>query len=276
MTRSLLERDGRILELRMRRVEPEITTAEAQSMGISQRISSFTTRFDRTNRPRVNNIHLIARAVDGVLLAPGETFSLNERVGRRTAERGYQAAPAIINGRLVPSLGGGICQLATTMFNTIFESGLPITERRSHSFYIASYPRGRDAAMAWGGPDLKFKNDTTNWLLIDTSYTSSSVTVAIFGTNPGYTVTGETSAWTDVRPFTVREVPDSLLPMSSRRIEQSGANGGTVVVTREVHAGGELIRRDTFRSTYRPKEQIVRVGTRPMPSLESTVATPGP
>lgn len=270
MTRALTEGTTRTVEIRMMRIEPEITTQEAQGMGIRDEISTFTTRFDRNNRPRVNNIHTIANAVDGALLAPGAVFSLNERAGRRTTERGYQKAPAIVNGQLVPSLGGGICQFGTTMFNTIFESGLPVVERRNHSLFFSTYPKGRDATLAWGGPDLRFKNDTPNWILIDTSYTSSSVTVTFYGTDPGYAVTSDTGPWTNVVPYRTREVTDSTLPYGARRIEQRGANGGTVVVRRYVRKDGQLIREDSFRSTYRPKEEIVRVGTIPP---ASTVAT---
>lgn len=271
MTRALTEGTTRTVEIRMMRIEPEITTQEAEGMGIKDEIATFTTRFDRSNRPRVNNIHTIADAVDGALLAPGAVFSLNERVGRRTAERGYQEAPAIVNGRLVPSLGGGICQFGTTLFNTIFESGLPVVERRNHSLFISAYPKGRDATLAWGGPDLRFKNDTPNWVLIDTSYTSSSVTVTFYGTDPGYTVTSDTSPWSNVVPYRTREVTDATLPLAARRIEQQGVNGGTVVVRRYVRKNGQMIREDSFRSVYRPKEEIVRVGTRPP---ASTVATP--
>lgn len=274
MTRVLTEGQNRNVELRMTRIEPEITTQEAQTMGITDRIATYTTRFDRSNRPRVNNIHLIADAVDGALLAPGETFSLNQRVGRRTAERGYQEAPAIINGRLVPSLGGGICQFGTTMFNTIFESGLPVVERRNHSFFISAYPPGRDATLAWGGPDLRFKNDTTNWILIDTAYTASSVTVSLYGTDPGIDVTSETSPWRDVKPYPVRETPDPTLPLGSRRVEQAGAKGGSVVVQRFVKKDGVTVRTDSFRSVYRPKEEIVRVGTKPPVSLPATPSVP--
>ncbi len=274
MTRVLTDGQSRQVELRMTKIEPDITTQEAQAMGITDRFATYTTRFDRSNRPRVNNIHLIADSVDGVLLAPGETFSLNQRVGQRTAERGYQEAPAIINGRLVPSLGGGICQFGTTMFNTIFESGLPVIERRNHSFFISAYPPGRDATLAWGGPDLRFKNDTPNWILIDTAHTASSVTVNLYGTDPGFDVTSETSPWRDAKPYPVRETPDPTLPIGSRRVEQAGAKGGSVVVQRFVKRGGQVLRTDTFRSVYRPKEEIVRVGTKPPVSSPATSTTP--
>ncbi|MDP2400891.1 MAG: VanW family protein, partial [Actinomycetota bacterium] len=124
MTRVLKTDGERVVELRTQRVEPEITTEDAQNMGIRERIGTYTTTYASGNRPRVNNIHILADAIDGTLLAPGATFSFNEAVGPRTAAKGYQEANAIVNGRLVPQLGGGICQFGTTIFNTVFESGL--------------------------------------------------------------------------------------------------------------------------------------------------------
>ncbi len=272
LTRVLTTTDTRIAELRTRRIEPEITTEDAQAMGIRERIATYTTHYSSTNRPRVNNIHTLSDALHGTLVPPGGVFSFNETIGQRTAAKGYQEAPAIIGGRLVPSLGGGICQVGTTIFNTVFESGLPVVERRAHSFYISSYPNGRDAAVAWGGPDFKFKNDTDHWVFIATSYTNSSVTVSLYGTDPGYTVTSSVGSFTDVVPYTVRETDDPQLALGTRIVEDKGVNGRRIVVKRVVRKGGSVVREDTFTSVYRPKDEIVRVGTKVDESVVTTQA----
>jgi vancomycin resistance protein YoaR len=191
-------------------------------MGVKERIATYTTTYLSTNRPRVSNIHTLTDALEGTLVAPGATFSFNETIGPRTAAKGYEEAPAIIGGRLVPSLGGGICQVATTLFNTVFESGLPVVERRNHSFYISSYPKGRDATVSWGGVDFKFKNDTDHWIYIATAYTNSSVTISLYGTDPGYEVRGVTGEFTDIRPFPVNEVKDDTMASGTRVVEDSG------------------------------------------------------
>ena len=121
-----------------------------------------------------------------------------------------------MNGKLVPQLGGGICQVGTTIFNAAFESGLPITERRNHSFYISHYPKGRDATVSWGGPDFKFKNTTDDWVLVSVSYTDSSITIALYGTDPGYDVDSETSAWRNVKPYPTEEIKDPKMLVGSR------------------------------------------------------------
>lgn len=257
-------------ELTMGRVAPEITTELAQNMGIVERLSTFTTDYASSNKPRVNNIHTLADALDGTLIPPAGTFSFNGTIGQRTAEKGYQEANAIVNGKLVPQLGGGICQIGTTIFNTVFFSGLPVVERKNHSQYISHYPTGRDATVSWGGPDFKFQNDTPNWVLVATGYTNSTVTISLYGTKPGYEVTYDTGPWTDVKDPVVREVPDPALPAGSRVIEERGVSGRTIVVVRHVMKNGTEIRTDTFKSVYKPAEEVVRVGTNTGSVLSTT------
>jgi len=272
---ALVGGQERRVELAMRRVEPALTTEEAKELGIKERLATFTTEYSASNKPRVNNIHTLADALDGTLLAPGETFSFNGTIGERTAAKGYQEAPAIVNGKLVPQLGGGICQVNTTLFNTVFFSGLPVVERHNHSQYISHYPKGRDATVSWGGPDFKFSNDTEHWILIATGYTNSSVTISLYGTDPGYKVTYETGPFTNLRNPPVREVEDPTLPEGTRVIDERGVSGRTIVVTRVVTKNGAEIRRDTFKSVYRATEEVVRVGTKPV-AAPSTPATSTP
>lgn len=264
------EGQPRVVELRTHKTEPKLTTAAARAMNIKQRISTFTTTYSAGNRPRVNNIHLLGDALDGKLIGPGETFSFNGAIGQRTAAKGYQEANAIVDGKLVPQLGGGICQVGTTLFNTVFLSGLPVLERHNHSFYISHYPKGRDATVSWGGPDLKFKNDTDNWMLIAVSYTSGSITISLYGTDPDYEVTSKTSPFTNIRPFPTEKTKDPTLVEGKTVVEDPGITGRRCTVTRTVSKDGDVIRVDTFKSVYRPKVEIVRVGTKPKPSKPTT------
>lgn len=263
MTSVLKGTGERTVALLTQRVQPKITTEVAKGMGIKERISTYTTTYDASNKPRVNNIHTLADAIDGALIPPGGTFSFNGTVGPRTAAKGYREAPAIVNGELVPQLGGGICQVGTTVFNAVFESGLPVAERQNHSLYISHYPTGRDAAVSWGGPDLKFRNDTATWVLLAAGYSNSSLTVSLYGTDPGYDVTSATGPWTNIKPHAVKEVKNPALPLGKRVIETSGADGRTILVTRTVTKNGALVREDTFKSVYKPETEVVRVGTGP-------------
>ena len=177
-----------------------------------------------------------------------------------------------MNGKLVPQLGGGICQVGTTLFNAVFVSGLPVVERHNHSFYISHYPKGRDATVSWGGPDLKFKNDTDDWVLISVSYTSSSITISLYGTDPGYEVDLE-----DERVLQRAPVPDRedrrtrRSPRASRSIEDARRRRARrAPSTRTVKKDGKVVRTDTFTSVYRPKVEVVRVGTKPTASKDTT------
>lgn len=260
MGRTLEAAEERVAPLRLMQVQPRRTTEQAERMGVRERIGHYTTMYASGARSRVNNIHLLARTIDGELVGPGETFSLNGAVGPRTAAKGYKEAPAIVNGRLLPQLGGGICQVGTTVFNSVFFAGLPVVERRNHSFYISHYPVGRDATVSWGGPDLKFRNDTGHWLMIDTYYTSSSLSIDLYGTDPGLEVSYTTSDWSDARPFVSVTKTDPSLPAGVKVIEDGGVRGGEVTVVRKVTKDGRLVRKDAFVSRYRPKDEIVRIG----------------
>jgi hypothetical protein len=159
-------------------------------------IGTFTTYYP-AGQSRVTNIHLIADAADGAVVMPGETWSLNEHVGQRTTAKGYVAAGAIINGELYccdhpANIGGGTSQFATTLYNAVFFAGLDDVDHHPHSIYFSRYPLGREATLGWPGPDVKFRNDTLIPVTIDTSHTSTSVTVRIIGANGRREVTGYT------------------------------------------------------------------------------------
>lgn len=253
---------NKVVEVNTTTVKPEVTTAKAKKMGIKERISTYTTTFAASNKPRVANIQLLAKSLDNTLLAPGETFSFNGTVGERTAEKGYQEAGAIVNGELVNQLGGGICQVNTTLFNAVLLSGLPINQRFNHSYYIDHYPLGRDATVSWGGPDFKFTNDLDTWVLLSTSSTSNSVTISVYGTDPDFSVGLSTSEWMTRKDYATKEVKDATLKKGTRIVESAGVKGGKVVLTRTVRKDGKVIREDSFTSNYVPKNEIVRVGTK--------------
>jgi len=154
----------------------ERTTEEARAMGITDLISSYTTQYGGVSN-RLHNVRLVARLIDDTLIPPGATFSFNATTGERNAAKGFLEAPVIINGELQTGLGGGVCQVSTTVFNTAFEAGLKIVERTNHALYIGHYPQGRDATVDYPTLDLKFVNDTGRWLLLRTFVSSSSLTV---------------------------------------------------------------------------------------------------
>src|SRR5205807_9847199 len=152
------------------------TTKDAQAMGIDHIASSYTTYFGGVPN-RIHNVQLVAHLIDGALVAPGKTFSFNETTGARTQDKGFEIAPVIINGEVQNALGGGVCQVSTTVFNAAYEEGLDITARTNHALYISHYPQGRDATVDYPGTDLRFVNDTGKWLLLRPFVSSTALTV---------------------------------------------------------------------------------------------------
>jgi vancomycin resistance protein YoaR len=241
----------RTAPLALRAVPPARTTAEAQALGISRRISTFTTDMGTSSSNRIHNVHLMADYIDGTIVRPGQTFSFNRAVGPRTEERGFREGQMIIGSLLVPSIGGGVCQTATTLFNNAFELGLPITERHNHSFYISHYPLGRDATVSWGGPDFGFMNDLEHAILIKTSYTDSTLTFSFYGTEQGRRVQASTGPKLNWRQPETSYALDPYAPRGSvRTVAGSNQAGFDVTVTRTVREGRKVVRRDTFTSVY--------------------------
>jgi vancomycin resistance protein YoaR len=189
--------DRHTIELPTQRVEPAVSAQGARRVRFL--IGTFTTHYV-PGQPRVTNIRQIARDVDGTIVAPGARFSLNATAGERTTERGYVKAPFIADGRIVPSIGGGVSQLSTTLYNAAYFAGLRIDAHRPHSFFIDRYPAGREATLNYPDIDLTWTNDTAAAVLVRTSSDESSVTVSLYGDNGGRRVrarSGERVALTD-------------------------------------------------------------------------------
>ncbi|MCU1496217.1 MAG: hypothetical protein JWM47_170 [Acidimicrobiales bacterium] len=203
--------------------EPVGTTTEWN--GIAQ-VKSFTTYYPANGGGRVTNIHRIADLVRGTLVKPGETFSINDTVGQRTAAKGFVMAGAIANGTHVEEIGGGVSQFATTMFNAAYFAGLDITTYQAHSEHFTRYPRGREATMGYPNPDMAWKNDTPHGILVWTSWTASSVTVTLYSTQHAY---GEQTGSSESR----------------------SGNCTTVTTERTIHYPAGKTAVDTFRARYR-------------------------
>ena len=232
-------------------VEPKFSTGDARALGIKRQISTYTTDMGLSSANRIHNVHLMADYIDGTIIKPGQIFSFNKVVGPRTPERGFLEGQMILGSLLVPAIGGGVCQTATTLFNNAFEAGLPIVERHNHSWYISHYPIGRDATVSWGGPDLKFRNDLGHAILIKTAYTDSTLTFSFYGTPQGRRVTARTGPQTNFRAPQPGYAYDPSAPRGSvRTVAGSHAQGFDITVYRRVYEHGRLIRKDSFTSHY--------------------------
>jgi len=247
------------------RAEPKVTTSDALALGMRREVSSFTTYFNPADSARGNNIRQVAKLLDGTIVHPGETFSFNGTVGPRTKAAGFDEAPVIVGGLLTPGVGGGICQVSTTLFNAVFLAGLPVEERKPHSFYIDHYPLGRDATVSYGTVDFKFRNDSDRPLLISAQAGENSVEITLAASSWERTVEYQTQAPERLRePRTTASNPRRLRDpslASGEQVLENGVPGREVTVTRVVKdLEGKVLLRDEFPSVYAPKDYVLRIG----------------
>jgi vancomycin resistance protein YoaR len=246
-------------------VKPNRTTAQARALGITARIGRYETIYGGDPN-RIHNVQLVAHLVDGKLIAPGATFSFNHATGARTADKGFREAPVIINGELTTGLGGGVCQVSTTVFNAAYEAGLNITERTNHALYISHYPQGRDATVNYPDVDLKFVNDTKHWILLRTYVGSYSLDVELYGAPLHRRVVSETRPLEETGGAPLERVPDPTMYIGSNVVEESGEPSRSTSVRRRVYtANGRLLYDNTWYSSYRGEPRMVRVGTKHRP-----------
>ncbi|MBO4365657.1 MAG: VanW family protein [Eggerthellaceae bacterium] len=245
-------------------VPSQMRLNEALNAGVISVIGEYTTEYTPGAAERNHNIHLAADLLDNsIAKANGGIWSFNETAGECNEEKGFQAAGSIVGSQLTDEIGGGICQVGTTVFNAVYEVGLPIVERHNHSMYISSYPAGRDAAISWPDLDLQWKNETSSDILLKTSYTDSSLTVTLYGISPGYTVTTETGSWEQGATYNTVYLYDEEYAAGYSYVRSYGSDGQSISVTRTVtDRSGDVVHEDTFVSVYEPtNEVIVRGGT---------------
>ncbi len=254
VTRPSGEREGWIEAVAER---PEVTTKQARGWQIEERVSTFTTYYPHADY-RNTNIGRAGEIVDGTILEPGETFSLNGTVGERTRENGFTEGFVISDGILVEDLGGGVSQMATTLFNAAFFAGLEDVEHKPHSFYIDRYPVGREATVAWGAVDLRFRNDTDHGVLIDTSVTPSTpstsgvVTVSMWSTKTWDITTRTSDRYNFTEPDTRRLDTADCYP-------NEGYGGFDVDVWRYFRRPGSdaLVKQEKLSTTYIPSDTVI-------------------
>jgi vancomycin resistance protein YoaR len=263
---------GRTAVLAVEPTQPPRTTEEAKRMGITGVVSSYTTSYGGTPG-RLHNVQLVAQLIDDTLIPPGKTFSFNATTGERTPEKGFQTAPVIINGELQNGIGGGVCQVSTTVFNAAFEAGLSIEERTNHALYISHYPLGRDATVDYPSLDLKFKNDTGRWLLLRTFVGSGSLTVNLYGTPQHRRVESFAAPLVTIGPVPVQELKDPALAKGKRVVDVYGSPPRSTSVHRVVYGpNGKVMYDSTWSSRYVGEPSVVRVGTKPPPKKKKPKA----
>ncbi|MGW3791115.1 VanW family protein, partial [Micromonospora arida] len=245
--------EGREVTGELTPTPPELTGEKLAGLGIKERVSTFTTRFTGgMASSRSQNIATIARKVDGTVVLPGKTFSLNGHTGERGYAQGYRDAPVILDGKLVPGVGGGTSQFTTTLFNATYYAGLQDVEHKPHSYWFDRYPAVIESTIFWPDLDFKFRNNTEYGVLIDTSYTSSTITVSIWSTKI------YDSVKTEYGPRRNITTPKQIhLAPGPSCIETNGINGFTQDAFRVIKKGGVVVKREKFTWRYDAEPRYV-------------------
>jgi vancomycin resistance protein YoaR len=255
---------NRVAAIVVAEFEPRLTTAEAQALRVERQLASYSTLYAGT-ADRINNLQLAIEILDGARIAPGETWSFNEFVGPRTAERGFRSAPVIMDGKYEEGIGGGVSQVATTVFNAAWEAGIKIGERHAHALYISRYPDGRDATVNYPDVDLKLINDTPRWIVLKGSYDESGIVVRLLGGGPERRVESVAGELKVTGPPETEREPDPTLYVGDRLVEFAGEPSREIRVERIVYQGGDVLYRESWYTHYQDEAKIVRTGTKPRP-----------
>jgi vancomycin resistance protein YoaR len=252
-------------------VEPKIIVDDLVNTGIHEMVSSYTTTFNSGDVNRTDNIKLAALRANGTLLHPGTIFSFNEIVGPREKEYGFKEALEIVDGEFVPGIGGGICQVSSTLYNAVLLANLKIVERYNHSKPLSYVPLGRDATVAYNALDFKFINNTTEPLLVVAEVEGNKLVVGILGNRPlKEAVEIKHENQEKILPTIVKK-EDANLYLGETRVDQEGSPGYKVTTVRVVWLKGRQILREVLsKDVYLGEDTIVKVGTKTPPSMEKT------
>lgn len=250
--------DQRIAEVPVKRAKPELSTKDVKALGVKEVVGEYSTEFPYSSSNYRNvNIGRAAELINGTLLEPGETFSLNGIVGERTEANGFTTGLVIKGGRLREELGGGVSQIATTTYNAAFFAGMQDVEHHPHGFYISRYPVGREATVYWGSLDLRWKNTTPHGVYVQayrnlaSPSANGSVTVRLWSTKY-YEVRDKISdRYNIVEPETIRDDQPGCVD------QPDGVAGFDVDVFRWIYRKGELVDEEKDHVTYAPEDKII-------------------
>lgn len=248
------------IQIPMREQLPDVTQDMLKSQGVSRKIAEYTTTFPGSVAGRVHNIQVTAAAIHDKLLAPGERFDYSTIIRATEQKAGYREAPVIFNGKLVPGIGGGICQVSTTLYNAVLLAGLQVNERRNHSLPVSYVPLGLDATYANGYINFMFTNNSGHYILIRTETDDSRVTVKLFGTIPesvAYAI--ETNVLQTLEP-SVKYVRNPTLPAGEQSVLQQGKPGYVVESFRIRKENGVVVSKELLsKDKYEPQPTLIAV-----------------
>ena len=250
----------------------EHTTADIGAEAFPDVLADFATKYEASNKNRTTNLALAVNKINGVVLMPGEEFSYNKVVGERTIEAGYKEAKIYSNGQVIDGLGGGICQVSSTLYNSVLLSNLEITERHNHQFTTSYVAAGRDATVAWGAKDFKFVNNRKYPIKIEASVKNGICKISIYGVKEEieYNVDIEVEQ-ISVKPYSTKYEENPDLDVGVEKIKQNGTNGRVTATYKVLSRNGMIVSRTLLsKDNYNAIQKIVIKGTKVAESSDNT------
>lgn len=262
--KKILEEDKEQYEIPLTITKPKVTTSQIGSEAFPDLLSTYSTRYDASNINRSTNLRIACQKINDKVVLPGETFSYNKTLGERTAAAGYKNAKVYENGQVVDGIGGGICQISSTLYNSVLMANMKATERRNHMFVTSYTPAGRDATVVYGITDFKFKNTRTYAIKIKASCSNGIATVSIYGIKEEneYKVSFSTKTISTI-PYTIKYIDDNTLTAGKEKVSQLGANGVITETYIIKSLNGKVVSTELLsKDTYNAMQRIILRGTK--------------
>ncbi len=273
--KKLLEEEKQEYEIPLKYTSPEKTTHDIGTEAFPDLISRFSTKYDVTLRNRTTNLELASNKINGYVLLPGEEFSYNKVVGERTIAAGYKEAAMYSGGEVVDGLGGGICQISSTLYNVVVKANLEVTQRSNHQFVTSYVDAGKDATVVYGAIDFKFVNTRKYPIKITSTVKNGIVEMKIFGVKEEveYDIEIETETLSYI-PYSVKYIEDSKLNAGEEIVQQYGASGRKTKAYKVCRLNGAIVSKTLISTdTYSPMNKIIRRGTKGATTVKSTSPT---
>lgn len=257
-------KSGESAEIELQVVEPKVKLADLGDILFQNKIAEFTSTYDTSDTNRVTNLQIAANKCNNTILYPGDEFSYNEALGHRTTTNGYKTAHSFAGGKVVNTVGGGICQVSSTLYNAVLRANLTITDRTAHGMYVQYVPQSTDATVVDGSIDFKFRNDRKYPVKLVTTCENGVVTAAVYGIKDAdeATIDIETKILETIAYKTVKE-NDSSMKKGTTKVVQEPVDGYVSEAYKVYYKNGKEISRELIsKDTYSATNEIIKVGTK--------------
>lgn len=272
--KKIVKEENKSYKIPLKITEAEVKVKDLGDKIFRENLAKYTTIYDAGNKNRATNIEIAAKALNNTIVLPGEIFSYNGTIGNATKEKGYQLGASYVGGKVVQSYGGGICQLSTTLYNAVVYANLEIIERDNHSYDVSYVPTGRDATVAYGATDFKFKNTRSYPIKIISTAKNGVVSSIISGIKEEveYDIEIKSSVLSSIPNKVIYENTDTLYEGEQKVIEK-GFNGCRSITYKITKYNGNIIKKEVLsKDKYNAMNKVIQVGTKKVEKQETKIS----